>query len=62
MAPPCCSEEHLPPLLPEEVPGLWVAGAPRLDGEEQVVVPGGGGPRQGQLQLGQLLKILTVLH
>ena len=55
MAPPCCSEEHLPPLLPEEVPGLWVAGAPRLDGEEQVVVPGGGGPRQGQLQLGQLL-------
>ena len=35
------SEEHLPPLLPEEVPGPVVAGAARLDGEEEVVVPRG---------------------
>ena len=49
------SEEHLPPLLPEEVPGPVVAGAARLDGEEEVVVPRGGRPRQGKLQLGQLL-------
>ena len=51
-----CSEEHFASLLAEEVPGGGVAGAPGLDGEEEVVVPRGGGARQRQLQLGQILK------